>query len=74
MIKHWFFTGDIHADLNRLYSIEYSLKIKGFNTNECGVIILGDVGLNYFLDHRDRNLKKKLICLVRLLGSMHTNI
>lgn len=61
MIKHWYFTGDIHADLNRFYSIENSLKRKGFDTNECGVIVLGDVGLNYFLDHRDRNLKKKFM-------------
>lgn len=61
MIKYWYFTGDIHADLNRFYSIENSLKRKGFDTNECGVIVLGDVGLNYFLDHRDRNLKKKFI-------------
>ena len=61
MIKHWYFTGDIHADLNRFYSIENSLKRKGFDTNECGVIVLGDVGFNYFLDHRDISLKKKFI-------------
>ena len=61
MIKHWYFTGDTHADLNRFYSIENLFKKRGLNTNECGVIVLGDVGFNYFLDHRDRNLKKKFI-------------
>lgn len=59
MIKHWFFSGDKHGNLNNFYIIESTIKEKGYNSQECGVIILGDVGFNFYLDERDEHLKKR---------------
>lgn len=60
-IKHWFFTSDTHGSLNDFYNIQRKIISQGYDPTECGVIVLGDVGFNYFLDHRDISLKKKFI-------------
>ena len=45
-----FITGDTHRDFYRLHSLPKN------NT----IIILGDVGINYFLNEEDEKLKKYL--------------
>lgn len=49
---NWVITGDTHADFSRF-------KILG-NMSNTAIIILGDVGLNYYLDERDLNAKRYL--------------
>lgn len=56
-IKQWLFTSDTHGSLNDFYSIQRKIIAQGYNPTECAVIILGDAGFNYYLDHRDKNLK-----------------
>ena len=47
-----YITGDTHRNFERLHNIE--------NNSENMLIILGDAGINYFLDYRDESLKEKL--------------
>ena len=47
-----YITGDTHRDFERLYN-------NTFNKDDM-VIILGDAGINYYLDERDRKLKENL--------------
>ena len=47
-----YITGDTHRDFTRLYELE-------FNKGDI-LIILGDVGINYYLDERDEILKETL--------------
>ena len=58
-----YITGDTHRDFSRLYDLE---------TNENDMlIILGDVGINYFLDENDikykeylKRFKIKIFCVI----------
>lgn len=53
MIKHYFVTSDTHG--NRVLShLEQLAKI-----DDAALIILGDVGFNYYLNNSDRNLKRR---------------
>jgi len=47
--------GDIHGDVQRIIDV-----INGDNCEEKNIIVLGDAGINYYLDQRDIELKKKL--------------
>lgn len=54
MIKTWLVTGDTHGKVaERLAAIES-------NPQETAVIILGDAGLNFYLNKTDRNEKRKV--------------
>ena len=47
---------ECHGDFNHFNKLLY----KDYEPNETAVIILGDVGINYFLDERDREHKNTL--------------
>ena len=46
----FFITGDTHREFYRLHDIEKNNML----------IILGDAGINYYLDERDNKLKEQL--------------
>ena len=45
-----YITGDTHREFYKLYDIE--------KNKDNMLIILGDVGINYYLDERDKKLKE----------------
>ena len=51
-----YITGDIHGDTTRIASM---IERIGINTDDT-IVILGDVGINYYGGHGDRGRKKKL--------------
>lgn len=54
MIKNWLVTGDTHGQvLERLSHIEYL-------PDETALIILGDMGLNFYLNKTDRKNKRNV--------------
>lgn len=54
MIKHWLITGDTHGRVTqRLDNIDQDK----YPTGETAIIILGDVGLNFYLNKTDYKLK-----------------
>ena len=54
MIKEWLVTGDTHGNMERFNSCNYP------RDNTVGIIILGDAGVNYYMNNRDTSAKKKL--------------
>ena len=54
MIKTWVVTGDCHGDMNRFKDYVYP------RDGSTGIIILGDAGVNYYMNNRDSSAKKKL--------------
>lgn len=64
-----YITGDTHRDFERIemFCDEY------FTTKEDILIILGDAGINYFLDERDEYLKHELSKLPITLFCIHGN-
>ena len=53
------FTGDIHGDMTKIYN--YATARRQNNLEDLqAIVILGDVGANYYLNGRDRKFKKKL--------------
>ena len=62
-------TGDTHGELDRIEEFveEYEL------TREDVIVILGDAGLNYFLDERDEEKKERLAQLSVTLFCVHGN-
>ena len=54
MINTWVVTGDCHGDMSRFDNYEYP------RDGTTAVIILGDAGVNYYLNNRDSSAKKKL--------------
>lgn len=59
MVKRWIVTGDTHGDVKtRLKNIFHNNNIK--TPSELGVIILGDAGLNFYLNKTDIKKKKEL--------------
>lgn len=58
MIKHWLLTGDTHGNVvGRLERIRMFLP--SFNPEETAVIILGDAGLNFWLNKSDKKNKER---------------
>lgn len=51
-----YITGDIHRDFRRIYEFARTMP----TTKDDILIILGDVGINLALDHRDTELKEEL--------------
>jgi len=64
-----YITGDIHGDP---YPIEKICKKYHLNKDDT-VVILGDVGVNYFLNQRDQMMKKYLANLAPTILCIHGN-
>lgn len=56
MIKNFILTGDCHGEFNHFNKLLY----QDYDPKETAVIILGDVGVNYFLGIKDREHKDLL--------------
>ena len=54
MITNWIITGDCHGKVNRFDSYTYP------RDGTVGIIILGDAGINYYLNKSDNKVKEKL--------------
>lgn len=65
----FYVTGDTHADFNRIFEFFDFYE----TTKDDILIILGDAGINYFLDDTDYQLKKKLSELQITLFCVHGN-
>jgi 3-oxoacid CoA-transferase subunit A len=58
MIRHWLLTGDTHGNVaSRLEKIHMFLP--SFKPEETAVIILGDAGLNFWLNKTDKKNKER---------------
>lgn len=62
-------TGDTHRDFDRVFDF----CADNGTTPDDILIILGDAGINFFLDKRDHKLKKKLSALEVALLCIHGN-
>ncbi len=69
MNRRVYITGDLHGDINRVLAFCYETK----TTKNDVLIVLGDVGLNYFLDERDQAKKDVLQKLPITLFCIHGN-
>lgn len=61
MIKNWIVTGDTHGGMsiiNRVSKIQ--INMPECKPEETGIIILGDAGLNFYLNKTDKKYKKML--------------
>ena len=57
-VKYWYIGSDIHGDWRPIRNwVVNELKTP---REKSGLILLGDVGANYYLNHRDRDFKYKL--------------
>lgn len=61
MIKHWILTGDTHGGMSTISRVGNIHR----NMEDCvpeytGIIILGDAGLNFYLNNTDKKYKKTL--------------
>ena len=64
-----YLTGDTHRDFDRIFDF-----CEEYGTSEGDIlIILGDAGINYYCDHRDRELKDELSALPITLFCIHGN-
>lgn len=66
---HFYITGDTHGDFSRI--AEFCSENE--TTPEDVLIILGDAGINYWLNQRDRDLKNELSDLPITLFCVHGN-
>ena len=66
---HFYITGDTHGNFSRIAAF----CRERHTTKEDVLIIQGDVGLNYFLDERDKRLKEKVAALDITLFCIHGN-
>lgn len=57
-MKRIFILGDVHGQWHPIYNLNKRLDYE--LTPEDTIILLGDVGANYFMNYRDDNFKKKL--------------
>lgn len=64
-----YLTGDTHRDFDRVFDF----CADNDTTTDDVLIILGDAGINFFLDDRDRELKKWLSTLEVTLFCIHGN-
>lgn len=53
------YTGDIHGSFGRISSRVLTLRHKGLEVADT-IVVLGDVGANFYLDWRDREFKERL--------------
>ena len=66
---HFYITGDTHGDFRRIGQF----CVENDTTAEDVMVILGDAGINYYLDSRDRELKEELSQLNITLFCIHGN-
>ena len=66
---HFYITGDTHGDFRRIGQF----CVENDTTAEDVMVILGDAGINYYLDSRDRELKEELSQLDITLFCIHGN-
>lgn len=66
---HFYITGDTHRDFSR---IEDFCEENETNVDDV-MIILGDAGINYYLNHSDKELKSRLSRLDITLFCVHGN-
>ena len=68
--EHIYLTGDTHADFRDLIgkSIRYGITERDL------LIILGDVGINYFADWRDQRSKDTLAMIPATILCIHGKI
>lgn len=64
-----FITGDVHRDFSRIW--EFCCRHK--TTKKDILIILGDAGINYFLNDKDRTLKEQLAFFPITIFCIHGN-
>lgn len=71
-IKNWLITGDTHGRVaERMKMIHDSMP--EYNPMETAVIILGDVGLNYYLNKTDQKHKKEAAAYGYTIYCVHGN-
>jgi 3-oxoacid CoA-transferase subunit A len=69
-----FITGDTHGSFTKIFNfVKMRKDIYDFKSEKDFLIVLGDAGINYFLNGRDRKLKKKLTKLPLTLICIHGN-
>ena len=56
MITQWYVSGDTHSDFSRFYKLNEAVP----EDEVWGVIILGDCGLNFWLNKRDKKNKYRI--------------
>ena len=56
MITQWWISGDTHSDFSRFYKLNEAVP----EDEVWGVIILGDAGLNFWLNKRDKKNKYRI--------------
>lgn len=66
---HFYITGDTYGDFSRIEQF----CLENDTTAEDIKIILGDAGINYHLDSRDKELKEELSQLDIILFCIHSN-
>ena len=66
-----FITGDTHAHFEHIF--DFCEKMKGNISKDDIMIILGDVGLNYYLNQKDIKLKEKINNLPLTFFCIHGN-
>ena len=57
MIKNWFVTGDTHGQV--LFRLS-QINAGKYATSQSALIILGDAGINFYLNKTDQNLKRNI--------------
>lgn len=61
MIKHWILTGDTHGGMTTISRVgNIHRNMEDCVSEETGIIILGDAGLNFYLNGTDKKYKKTL--------------
>ena len=58
MIKNFLIAGDQHGNFNNLI---WNIDTDVYNPEETAIIILGDAGINYYLNGKDNQLKNILM-------------
>ena len=57
MINSWYITGDLHGTIDpRFYVAPFPLEPK----RDTAIIVLGDVGANYYMNKKDKKFKQQL--------------
>jgi len=72
MIKNWLLTGDTHGHV--VERIVAGIDVSKYNREETALIILGDVGLNFYLnnlDKKEKELVQKTGCRVYCVRGNH---
>lgn len=71
-MRRLFCTGDIHASFKRIREIKKWCKKVNTTKEDC-LIVLGDLGANYWLDERDEKVKEALQSLPITILAIHGN-